>query len=148
MDDSPESKDAHAGSTPPARTRWVISERILDLDHVYDALGHPRRRYLLYTLKDELERPLSDIARAVAAWENDLSEGMVTDEQHERTYVSLYHAHVPKLEDEGIITFDQASETIGAGRHADQVLSALAGMGSILDAGRGLPAQWTDEDAE
>lgn len=48
-------------------------------------------------------------------------------------YVSLYHAHVPKLVDEGVITFDDATETITAAENAAQVLTALEGMGASVN---------------
>ncbi|NKE35787.1 hypothetical protein GWG54_08130 [Natronococcus sp. JC468] len=106
---------------------------ILELDHVYEALGHPRRRYLCYTLLEDTEWSLTDLATKLAAWENDRPEHEVTARQRERAYVSLYHAHVPKLVDEGVITFDDASETIAAAENAAQVLAALEGMGASVD---------------
>lgn len=48
-------------------------------------------------------------------------------------YVSLYHVHVPKLVDEGVITFDDGSETITPAENAEQVLAVLEGMGASLD---------------
>jgi hypothetical protein len=48
-------------------------------------------------------------------------------------YVSLHHIHVPKLVDGGIITFDEATETITAAENAAQVLAALEGMGASID---------------
>lgn len=107
---------------------------ILEIDHVYEALGHPRRRYLCYTLLEDTEWSLADLATKVAAWENDVPEHAVTEAQREAVYVSLYHAHVPKLADEGVVTFDEATETITTAEHAEQVLAALEGMGASLDA--------------
>lgn len=57
----------------------------------------------------------------------------MTESQREEVYVALYHAHVPKLVDEGVLSFDEATETITAAENAEQVLAALEGMGASLD---------------
>ena len=109
-------------------------EAILELDHVYQALGHSRRRYLCYSLLEQTEWSLIDLASKIAAWENDIPEHEVTNHQREQVYVSLYHAHIPKLVGEEVITFDSRTETITPARNAEQVLAALNGMGATLDA--------------
>ncbi|WP_254524836.1 DUF7344 domain-containing protein [Natrinema caseinilyticum] len=106
---------------------------ILEIEPVYEALGHPRRRYLCYTLLEDTEWSLSDLATKIAAWENEVPEHAVTEDQREEVYVSLYHAHVPKLIDEDVVAFDEATETITTAEHAEQVLAALEGMGASLD---------------
>jgi hypothetical protein len=106
---------------------------ILEIEPVYQALGHSRRRYLCYTLLEDTEWSLTDLATKIAAWEHDVPEHAVTDAQREGVYVSLYHAHVPKLVDEGVITFDEMTETITTAEHAEQVMAALEGMGASLD---------------
>ncbi len=105
----------------------------LAIEPVYEALGHPRRRYLCYTLLENTEWSMTDLATKIAAWENDVPEHAVTEDQREKVYVSLYHAHVPKLVDEGVITFDESTERITTAEHAEQVLTALEGMGASLD---------------
>ncbi|WP_090307875.1 DUF7344 domain-containing protein [Natronorubrum texcoconense] len=137
--------DAHterssAGDLPP--------REILELDHVYEALGHPRRRYLCYTLLEDANWSLIDLATKIAAWENDVPDHEVTDGQRERVYVSLYHAHVPKLVDEGVITFADESETITTAGNAEQVLTALAGMGATLDGAQETHARSEMNDGE
>jgi len=111
-----------------------VPQGILELDHVYEALGRPRRRYLCYTLLEATEWSLTDLAVKIAAYENDYSTSEVTDHQRERVYVSLYHVHVPKLVDEGVVHFDETTETITPGPNAQQVLLALEGMGATIDA--------------
>lgn len=112
----------------------TVPQDVLELDHVYIALGHPRRRYLCYTLLEATEWSLSDLATKIAAWEHEISEHAVSEDQREAVYVSLYHAHVPELVEEGVITFEKDTETITAAENAIQVLAALDGMGASLDA--------------
>jgi hypothetical protein len=106
---------------------------VLELDHVYDALGHPRRRYLCYSLLEDTEWSLMELAKKVAAWEQGIPEEKVTELQHERVYISLYHSHVPKLVDLGVISFDPKRELIRHAENAEQVLAALEGVGASLE---------------
>ncbi|WP_436923888.1 DUF7344 domain-containing protein [Halosimplex amylolyticum] len=69
----------------------------------YDALSSPRRRHVIRLL-DEAEGALdlNDLAEAVAEDEQD---GDADDSQVVRVYASLYHVHVPKLADAGIVRY-------------------------------------------
>ncbi len=106
---------------------------VLELDHVFQALAESRRRYLVYTLKSQTEWELTEIAVKVASWETDIPEEDLPEEDIERTYASLYHVHVPKLVDEGVLVFDESKEIIRPGPNAKQVVTALAGAGASLD---------------
>lgn len=106
---------------------------VLGLNHVYDALAHPRRRYLCYTLLEETEWSLTELATKIAAWEHEVAEEEVTATQRDNVYISLYHAHVPRLVDDDVITFDEELETTAISDNAEQVLTALNGMGASLD---------------
>ncbi|RBI60816.1 hypothetical protein DMJ13_17985 [halophilic archaeon] len=133
-DEHPEhSEDTPTPSSTDQSHERTLPPELLKINHVYSALGHPRRRYLCYTLLEDTEWPLTNLATKVAAWENDIPESAVSASQHDRAYVSLYHAHVPKLVDEGVITFDEETETITAAEHAEHVLAALEGIGGSLD---------------
>lgn len=128
-----EADRARVESAKAARGTTLPSD-VLELDHVYSALAHPRRRYLCYTLIEDTEWSLTELATKVTAWENDVDESSVTDDDRDRVYVSLYHAHVPKLDDLGVVDFDESSESISTAEHTEQVLMALRGMGASLDA--------------
>jgi len=121
-----------AFDTSPTET--YSPPRILELDHVYEVLSHSRRRYLCYSLLGETQWSLTDLATRIAMWENDIPEDDVTEGHRNRVYVSLYHAHIPKLVDTGVIDFDDADETIRPAENAEQVLDALKGIGRSVDA--------------
>jgi hypothetical protein len=121
-------------SDASAPSETELPSSVLEIEPVYEALGHSRRRYLCYTLLEATEWSLTDLATKIRAWENGVSEHAVTDDQREEVYVALYHAHVPKLVDEGVITFDDETGTITTADNADQVLTALEGIGASLDA--------------
>ncbi|WP_435158875.1 DUF7344 domain-containing protein [Haladaptatus sp. DFWS20] len=110
-----------------------VSESILELQPVFEAIGHPRRRYLVYTLAEQAEWSLDDLATKLAAWETDTAEANIATITRQEMYTSLYHSHVPKLVDLDVIEFDDETETITPGPHAVQVLTALEGAGGSLD---------------
>jgi hypothetical protein len=122
--------EPNAATTPGSRP----PPDVLELDPTYEALGHSRRRYLCYTLFEDAAWSLTDLATKVAAWESDVPEHEVSADDREAVYVSLYHVHVPKLVDVGVIEFDETDETITKGSTAGRVLAALEGVGASLDA--------------
>jgi hypothetical protein len=132
MNDREDSKTS-AGSAEIPDVTPPPSE-VLEIDYVYEALAHSRRRYLCYTLLEETEWTLDELARKIAAWENDSPEDEITNRQQQRIYLSLYHSHIPKLADIGVLSFDDTTETITTAPNAKQVLLALEGMGASLDA--------------
>ena len=80
---------------------------------VFDVLSNPRRRFVLYYLREIDESvELNDLAKAIAAWENDTDESELTDQDRKRVYVSLYQTHIPKLTDVGLVEYDQDSGTV------------------------------------
>lgn len=82
----------------------------LSQDTVYDILSSPRRRYVLHYLRT-VDEPveITELAKHVAAWENETSVDEITDRQQKRVYVSLYQTHIPRLESTQIITYDKDS---------------------------------------
>ncbi|GKZ12562.1 hypothetical protein [Haladaptatus sp. T7] len=51
-----------------------LSEDVLELNHVFQALAESRRRYLVYTLKSKTQWELTDIATKITSWEMNLPE--------------------------------------------------------------------------
>lgn len=98
------------------------SEAELSQDVVFDILSSPRRRYVLYYLRDTGEAmKLTDLAEQVAAWENDTEPEDITDKERKRVYVSLYQTHIPRLEEAGIIAYDQDSGTVALANEASDI---------------------------
>ncbi|WP_135822790.1 DUF7344 domain-containing protein [Halostella litorea] len=98
----------------------------LSQDIVFDLLSSPRRRFVLYYLRREDEPvELRQLADEVAAWENDMRVEELTSQQRKRVYVSLYQTHVPKLDEAGIVEYDQDSGMVGLASRADELGSYL-----------------------
>lgn len=83
------------------------------LDTIFDLLSSPRRRHVLRCL-DEYDDPLAlaDLADEVAVREYDRPLTETSPEEVKRIYVSLYHTHVPKLEDAGVVEYNQERDLV------------------------------------
>ncbi|MFU8867811.1 hypothetical protein [Natronococcus sp.] len=77
------------------------------IDDVHDVCTHRTRRRLLRVLRTRSETTLEDVAA-------ELAEGGDYDRPSERTglEVALYHWHLPKMADRGVIEYDPESGRI------------------------------------
>jgi len=109
------------------------SERSLSQDVVFDILSSPRRRYVLYYLK-QVDEPieLTALAEQVAAWENETDPESLTDQQRKRVYVSLYQTHIPKLDESGVVHYDENEGTVELAAGASTVDDYLPQSGTEL----------------
>ncbi|ODR81794.1 hypothetical protein BG842_01550 [Haladaptatus sp. W1] len=64
---------------------------------------------------------MRDLAEQVAAWENDTTVQALTSDERQRVYIPLYQSHLPKLDEEGIIDYDQSRGTVKRTKLADQL---------------------------
>lgn len=69
------------------------------LNWVFGALTHPRRRCILYYLRDHEQTGTSDLASHLAAWEQDSSTNEVSAADVEQVKTDPLHSHLPKLHD-------------------------------------------------
>lgn len=98
----------------------------LSADQAFDILSNRRRRYALHYLSEHPEgETLQELARQLAAWENEIDPDQVSKKQQKRVYVSLYQTHIPKLESEGIVDYDDESGNITLTGRADDVTTYL-----------------------
>lgn len=82
------------------------------LSRVFAALANRRRRYVLYYLRDHDHAQIDELATQIAAWEQDIPRARVTTEATDRVYTDLVHSHLPKLDDYGLVEYDQRSATV------------------------------------
>ncbi|ELZ23671.1 hypothetical protein C475_15408 [Halosimplex carlsbadense 2-9-1] len=96
-----------------------------DVDLVYAALAVADRRFVLALLTDR-ERPvhLSSVADALAARKHD-GPGSAPESLVRSTITALYHVHVPKLADAGIVVYDPESETVSLAADPEVVEKAV-----------------------
>lgn len=77
------------------------------IDASWELLADSRRRIAVSVLA-ERESPVAlvDLARDVAARENETDPRDVPADRVESVAVSLHHRHLPKLADHGVVTYD------------------------------------------
>lgn len=105
-----------------------LEKQPISQDEVFDLLSSPRRRYVLYHLRDTGEElDLTTLAEEVAAWENETAVEDLTRQERKRVYVSLYQTHIPRLVDAGLVDHDTDSGTVSLGDSAGEVDQYLQG---------------------
>lgn len=88
---------------------------------IFDLLSDRRRRYLLHYLSGQVGAvELSDLAEQIALW-----EGTLSNDRYERVCTGLFHSHLPRLEDAGVVRYDATRETVELTGAADQLESYL-----------------------
>jgi len=90
-------------------------------DVVFHILQNERRRYVLKYLqgRDEPVR-MCDVAEQVSAWEHDTTVEQLTSKQRQRVYIPLYQNHLTKLDEEGVIDYNQSRGIVERNPIADQ----------------------------
>lgn len=88
-------------------------------------LRNRRRRYVLHCLTtSETPMALADLADDLVRWETDSSPPTAQDVR-ERVYVSLYHCHLPKLAEAGLVDFDSDRKLVDVRGDADDLPLAV-----------------------
>lgn len=99
---------------------------------ILDALTHRRRRLILYYLHDRSGPVEADeLARQILAWETNTTVGNITDGDCERVVTGLYHNHLPKLADAGMIEYDQEMLTVRWLDHVELPMTVLNSIKQI-----------------
>lgn len=79
-------------------------------DDLYHLLQNSRRRAVLRYLAaypDHEAFEMRTVAEAIAAWENDIPVEQLSSDQRQRVYIALYQSHLPKLDEYGVIEYNQ-----------------------------------------
>ncbi|MFB6131141.1 MAG: hypothetical protein ABEJ28_10010 [Salinigranum sp.] len=108
------------GDEPGERAAGGESGGTLSRDEIFHVLQNRRRRDVLRYLQGRHDAvDLSDLAEQVAAWEHDTTVDALTSKERKRVYVALYQAHLPKLDDNGLVEYDQQRGTLRRTERAD-----------------------------
>lgn len=81
-----------------------------DVSSAFELLQDARRRGVLYTVRRNGETGVEEVAHRIAAWES--TDGNRSADPTD-VEVSLVHSHLPKLNDAGIVDYDQEDGTVG-----------------------------------
>lgn len=88
----------------------MFTERSIGIDEetVFFVLSNQRRRLVVHALKqkDAAEIDIGGLARQISAWENDIPSAEVDYTERKSVYTSLQQLHLPKMDEAGIVEFD------------------------------------------
>ncbi len=108
----------------------------LSKDELFHLLQNQRRRQVLEFLQDtDGEINMRDVAEQVAAWENDTTIDALDSNERQRVYIALYQSHLPKLDDAGVLTYNQQRGIVSRTDLADQLDAYLNIEPSAPDTG-------------
>jgi len=104
------------------RKKNADSPRELSHDDCFDILSNHRRRFLLHYLEyHDGAANIGEPAQQIAAWENNISAEEVTYEERKRVYTSLQQVHLPRMDEMGVVEFDNQSGNVQYGPAAEEV---------------------------
>lgn len=91
------------------------------LSEVYHALSASRRCHVIQLLASNGDGmlPVRDLAREIAAIEEDVSPEYATGEPYRNVYNALSQTHLSTLSDADIIIYDSNRQTVAAGPNLD-----------------------------
>lgn len=92
----------------PSKPTPDSSTTNLTATDIFPLLAHNRRRNILHFLAGHAGSvPLGALAEQLALWEDSVSR-----DHYERILTSLYHIHLPKLTEAGVIEYKIEQETV------------------------------------
>lgn len=98
----------------------------LEKDDIFHVLQNERRRQVLRHLEGvDHTVQMRDVAEKIAAWENDTTVANLHSDQRQRVYIALYQSHLPKLDELGVIEYNQARGTIETTSRIDSITDYL-----------------------
>jgi len=113
-----------------------MKEAAIDFDTVLDLCRDPHRRIVLAVLIEE-QRSLTvnDLTKTILKYNHQMPITEVPKEELTKVQLSLQHVHIPKLEMEGVIEYDQKRQQVEPTERFDQLQPHLS---AIIDLDPGL----------
>ncbi|MFC6826294.1 DUF7344 domain-containing protein [Halopelagius fulvigenes] len=119
-------------STPRRNEESIADSRSAPasrLDSLFDVLTDQRRRFALRCLSEyDTPMTLADLADEVAVREQEQPLTEIPAEDVMQVYLSLYHAHIPKLVDVGVAEYSQEQDLVyyEESHRIERILDSLA----------------------
>lgn len=114
---------AQEDATPPDADEPAPAP--LETDLVFELLKNQRRRRVVEHVRDRGTVALGDLAETIAADENDTTVAELSPDERKRVYIGLYQTHLPKMDDAGVVVYDQDRGEVSPGPAIDQLAPYL-----------------------
>lgn len=115
----------HVSATELGVERPTLDERRASIDESLSLLSNRRRRDVLYRLSEAEVTSVDSLAATIAAREASVPAEQLPEDDRKRVQVDLYHTHLPKLADRGLIEYDARSGTVRWSAATDVLESLL-----------------------
>lgn len=104
---------------------WITCSPF-SVDETLNVLGNERRRYVIRCFEQHGNViSLPDLADEVAVREFDARIKEIPADEVKRIYVSLYHSHIPKLADVGLVTYCQEQDLVNVTGDIESLLDCM-----------------------
>lgn len=98
-----------------------------DTDELFDVLSDSRRRFVLTCLQEYAGAlALRDVADELAVREHGASIKDIPAAEVESIRRSLYHVHVPKMADAGVVKFSKERNAVALAEGSEELTSLVA----------------------
>lgn len=111
----------------------------LDKDLVFEILKNQRRRRVLQYIREDGHSDLGNLAEQIAAEENDTTVDELSADERKRVYIGLYQTHLPKMDEAGVVIYDQSNGVVSAGPAIVQLIPYLETAADDEDADADAP---------
>jgi hypothetical protein len=131
----PTTTEAEESATEESSSAESTSDDELTRDDLFHVLQCRRRRLVLKYLHEhpgDEPADMSDIAEHIAALEHDTTVDSLRSKQRQRVYIALYQSHLPKMDDAGVINYNQDRGLVEATALADSFDGYLDEEPSLL----------------
>ncbi|SEO23684.1 hypothetical protein SAMN04487948_101259 [Halogranum amylolyticum] len=118
-----ESKGNAVDVDPEDDVEEETEQQELETDDLFHILQNQRRRRVLKFLQDYDEGEqvdMRDVAEQVAAWEHETTVQQLSSNERQRVYIALYQSHLPKLDEKGVLEYNQSRGIVERTPVADQ----------------------------
>jgi DNA-binding transcriptional ArsR family regulator len=89
------------------------SDDDVSTDEVFEVLSNRRRRFALHYLQHaDKAVEIGELSERVASWENDIALEEVDSAARKRVYTSLQSHHLPKMDEQGIVSYDERAGVV------------------------------------
>lgn len=105
----------------------------LAVEPLFSSLSNLRRIYVIGFLREDGHLSASEVATRIA---NSKADGEASRSERKSVYSSLIQLHLPKLDQQGVIRYDERSKEITKGRHFAQTASVLSSAISSVEVDR------------
>lgn len=106
----------------------AVQRESISRSEIFEILSNDRRQYVIRFLLEKRagdSAPLGEVVDYVAKRENDVSDDELDTGQRKRVYTALRQCHLPKLDDYGIVNYDNLRSEVEVGNGIDDIQQYL-----------------------